>query len=49
MKISNKGFEITLGITPITAKDFYWKADISLAHNKAKIDKKIVTENSVTI
>lgn len=38
-KISNKGFEITLGITPITAKDFYWKADISLAHNKAKIEK----------
>ena len=38
-EISNKGFEITLGITPITAKDFYWKADISLAHNKAKIKK----------
>ena len=38
-EISNKGFEITLGITPITAKDFYWKADISLAHNKAKIEK----------
>ena len=38
-EISNKGFEITLGITPITAKDFYWKADISLDHNKAKIEK----------
>ena len=38
-EISNKGFEITLGITPITAKDFYWKADISLAHNKAKIEQ----------
>ncbi len=38
-EISNKWFEITLGITPITAKDFYWKADISLAHNKAKIEK----------
>lgn len=38
-EISNKGFEITLGITPITAKYFYWKADISLAHNKAKIEK----------
>ena len=38
-EISNKGFEITLRITPITAKDFYWKADISLAHNKAKIEK----------
>lgn len=38
-EISNKGVEITLGITPITAKDFYWKADISLAHNKAKIEK----------
>ena len=38
-EINNKGFEITLGITPITAKDFYWKADISLAHNKAKIEK----------
>lgn len=38
-EISNKGFEITLGITPITAKDFYWKADISLAHNKTKIEK----------
>ena len=38
-EISNKGFEITLGITPITAKDFYWKADISLAHNTAKIEK----------
>ena len=38
-EISNKGFEITLGITPITAKDFYWKADISLAHNKAKFEK----------
>lgn len=38
-EISNKGFEITLGITPITAKDFYRKADISLAHNKAKIEK----------
>lgn len=38
-EISNKGFEITLGITPITAKDIYWKADISLAHNKAKIEK----------
>ena len=38
-EISNKGFEITLGITPFTTKDFYWKADISLAHNKAKIEK----------
>ena len=38
-ELSNKGFELTLGITPITAKDFYWKADISLAHNKAKIEK----------
>lgn len=38
-EISNKGFEITLGITPLTTKDFYWKADISLAHNKAKIEK----------
>lgn len=38
-EISNKGFEVTLGVTPLTTKDFYWKTDISLAHNKAKIEK----------
>lgn len=35
--IRNKGVEITLGAVPVNTKDFYWKADLTLAHNNAVI------------
>lgn len=37
--ITNKGLELTIGATPVSTNDFYWKADLTLAHNEAKIDK----------
>lgn len=35
--INNKGFEATLGVIPVNTKDFFWKADLTLAHNEAVI------------
>ena len=38
-EIQNRGIEVTLGGTPIDINDFYWKADLTLSHNKAVINK----------
>lgn len=38
-EIQNRGIEVTLGGTPIDMNDFYWKADLTLSHNKAVITK----------
>ena len=38
-EIQNRGVEVTLGGTPIDMNDFYWKADLTLSHNTAVINK----------
>ena len=38
-EIQNRGIEVTLGATPVDVNDFYWKADLTLSHNKAVINK----------
>ncbi len=35
--IRNKGVEITVGAIPVNTQNFYWKADLTLAHNNAVI------------
>ncbi len=49
-KIENKGFEITLGGTPVKTKDFSWNLNFNLSHNKNKVLKlpngKDITSNS---
>ena len=35
--INNKGLEATIGIIPINTSEFFWKADLTLAHNEATI------------
>lgn len=37
--LSNKGIEFTLGARIIDTKDFSWGANLTLAHNKQKLDK----------
>ena len=38
-EIQNRGIEVTISGTPVDVADFYWKADLTLAHNKAVINK----------
>ena len=38
-EIQNRGVEVTLSGTPVDINDFYWKADLTLSHNKAVINK----------
>ena len=38
-EIGNRGFELTIGATPVNTSDFFWKADLTMAHNKAVINK----------
>ena len=38
-EIQNRGVEITISGTPVDINDFYWKADLTLSHNKAMINK----------
>lgn len=38
-EIGNRGFELTIGATPVNTADFFWKADLTMAHNKAVINK----------
>ena len=38
-EIQNRGIEVTLGGTPVDLNDFYWKADLTLSHNQAVINK----------
>lgn len=38
-EIRNRGLEFTLGATVMDIRDFYWKSDITLAHNKAVITR----------
>lgn len=35
--ITNNGFELTLGAVPVAFGDFYWKTDLTLAHNESRI------------
>lgn len=35
--IRNEGVEVTIGAIPVNTSDFYWKADLTLAHNNAVI------------
>jgi TonB-linked SusC/RagA family outer membrane protein len=37
--MSNRGIEVSLGATPIKAKDFSWTTNLNLAHNKNEITK----------
>ncbi len=37
--ISNKGYDLHLNITNIQAKDFTWRTDFTLSHNKNKVLK----------
>lgn len=37
--VTNNGFEVTIGATPVSNPDFFWKSDLTLAHNEAKIEK----------
>jgi TonB-linked SusC/RagA family outer membrane protein len=36
-KITNKGFELTLDVTPVETKDFSWKTSVNLSQNRNKI------------
>lgn len=36
-EISNKGFEIVIGGTPVVTKDFSWNTSINLSHNKNEV------------
>lgn len=38
-EIQNRGVEVTISGTPVDMNDFYWKADLTLSHNKAVINK----------
>lgn len=38
-KITNKGVEIQLGVTPIKKKDFSWDTNINYASNRNKVVK----------
>lgn len=38
-KIENKGFELTVGATPVMTNDFRWKTGINLSANKNKVVK----------
>lgn len=38
-EIRNRGLEFTLGATAVDTGDFYWKVDLTLAHNNAVISK----------
>jgi len=38
-EIQNRGVEVTISGTPVDLADFYWKADLTLSHNKAVINK----------
>lgn len=38
-EIQNRGFDFTLGATVLDINDFYWKTDVTLAHNKTVITK----------
>lgn len=35
--ITNDGYEITLGAVMLSRGDFYWKADLTMAHNESRI------------
>ena len=36
-KITNKGFELTLDVTPVETSDFRWNSSVNLSQNKNKI------------
>jgi len=38
-KITNKGVEITLGLTPVKTRDFSWDLDVNFAHSKQVVNE----------
>ena len=38
-EIQNRGVEVTVGGTPVDVNDFYWKVDLTFAHNEAVISR----------
>jgi TonB-linked SusC/RagA family outer membrane protein len=42
-KITNKGFELTLDVTPVENHNFVWNSSINLSHNKNKINELIAS------
>jgi TonB-linked SusC/RagA family outer membrane protein len=42
-KITNKGFELTLDITPVESSDFRWNSSVNLSQNKNKIVELIAS------
>ncbi len=45
-KLTNKGYEFSLSTVNVKTKDFRWAMDFNIAHNKSKINKINVRENS---
>jgi hypothetical protein len=42
-KITNKGFELTLDVTPVETPDFRWNSSVNLSQNKNKIVELIAS------
>lgn len=38
-EIRNRGFEVTLGATPISSESFNWRTDVTLTHNKGTFER----------
>ncbi|MBC9794998.1 SusC/RagA family TonB-linked outer membrane protein [Sinomicrobium weinanense] len=45
-QVTNKGFELALTTRNIVTKNFSWTTNINIAHNKSKVDKIQIRENS---
>ena len=45
-KATNKGYELSLSTWNIKTKDFRWKMDINFAHNKSKVNRINLQEDS---
>jgi hypothetical protein len=42
-EITNKGFELTLDVTPVESADFVWRSSVNLSQNKNKIVELIAS------
>ncbi|RXZ25842.1 SusC/RagA family TonB-linked outer membrane protein, partial [Fusobacterium necrophorum] len=38
-EIRNRGLEVTLGATPVRTKDWDWRTDLTLSHNKGTFEQ----------
>ena len=45
-KLTNRGYELSLSTVNVKTKDFRWVMDFNLAHNKSKINRLNVRDNS---